>query len=305
MGHPGLAIAYPPGADVTVTYAATLEPSELLRATPAPTLKNTRPGDQLRVARVGRPRVRRPDRDRAGHPGVPAPDDGEDGGLCGARLHRVAVHLAGRDDQHGTAPAFGIDITDTIPAGWEYVPGTSQLTTPSAPAAAHADPVIIAGVAVWSDLGTLQPGQAAKHDVPAPADHRGPAERRRRRSRRSTAPARRVRTRRARPGNVDGPYDNGEVQAQTHIDKADLQVTKTHASPVVAGGNATWTLTVKNNGPDPAVGPFAITDTLPPGTGFVSASGHRLDAAPRPSPASSRARGRRRPARSRPGRRSR
>ena len=58
----------------------------------------------------------------------------------------------------GSAPAFGIDITDVLPAGWEYVPGTSQLTSPAGTNVPHADPVLAGSVAVWSDLGTLQPG---------------------------------------------------------------------------------------------------------------------------------------------------
>ena len=53
---------------------------------------------------------------------------------------------------------------------------------------------------------------------------------------------------------------------------ADLQVTKTdRPDPVTAGGTVTYTITVKNNGPDRAIG-VRVTDTLPAGVTLVSAS---------------------------------
>ena len=51
---------------------------------------------------------------------------------------------------------------------------------------------------------------------------------------------------------------------------ADLEVTKVDTpDPVTAGHNLTYTMTVTNNGPDLAVTP-SLSDTLPPGTTFVS-----------------------------------
>ena len=53
---------------------------------------------------------------------------------------------------------------------------------------------------------------------------------------------------------------------------ADLEITNVDApDPVVAGQNLTYTITVTNNGPDPA-GTVSLTDTLPAGTTFVSLS---------------------------------
>jgi mucin-19 len=55
---------------------------------------------------------------------------------------------------------------------------------------------------------------------------------------------------------------------------ADLAITKTAGAPIFTrGSNATYTLAVNNNGPHSATGPFTITDTLPTGLTFVSASG--------------------------------
>ena len=53
---------------------------------------------------------------------------------------------------------------------------------------------------------------------------------------------------------------------------ADLQVTKTDSpDPVTAGARLTYTIAVRNNGPDRATG-VRVTDTLPARTTFVSAT---------------------------------
>lgn len=54
------------------------------------------------------------------------------------------------------------------------------------------------------------------------------------------------------------------------IPTADLALTKSDApDPVFAGSNLTYTLTVTNNGPDPATG-VTLIDLLPPGVTFIS-----------------------------------
>src|SRR5262249_31276993 len=54
--------------------------------------------------------------------------------------------------------------------------------------------------------------------------------------------------------------------------QADVAVSQTASpSPVVTGSQLTYTLTVTNNGPQAAQG-VALTDPLPSGTSFVSAS---------------------------------
>lgn len=54
---------------------------------------------------------------------------------------------------------------------------------------------------------------------------------------------------------------------------SDLSITKTAAATAYAGDNVTYTLLVTNNGPDATSGVITVTDVLPAGTSFVSASG--------------------------------
>jgi len=54
---------------------------------------------------------------------------------------------------------------------------------------------------------------------------------------------------------------------------ADLQMTKTSSSGFQVGQNATYTLTVKNNGPQSASGTIVVTDNLPTGLSYVSGTG--------------------------------
>lgn len=54
---------------------------------------------------------------------------------------------------------------------------------------------------------------------------------------------------------------------------ADLQLTMTASTGMAAGGNATYTLTARNNGPYPATSAVTVVDTLPVGVTFTSATG--------------------------------
>ncbi|MDP9343650.1 MAG: hypothetical protein M3Q23_16475 [Actinomycetota bacterium] len=64
--------------------------------------------------------------------------------------------------------------------------------------------------------------------------------------------------------------NNSDSATPTLGSCADVSVTKTDTpDPVTAGANLTYTITVKNNGPNAATG-VSLTDTLPPDTTFVS-----------------------------------
>src|SRR5207244_4328347 len=68
---------------------------------------------------------------------------------------------------------------------------------------------------------------------------------------------------------------NNTASASTQVSAAaksvDLGVTKTGPATATTGGPITYTLTAKNNGPDAATG-ATVTDTLPSGVGFTSAT---------------------------------
>ncbi|HZK06144.1 MAG TPA: isopeptide-forming domain-containing fimbrial protein [Actinomycetaceae bacterium] len=79
------------------------------------------------------------------------------------------------------------------------------------------------------------------------------------------------------PRNKDGDYTGPGGNANAYIHSADLQLTKA-AGSLTAGQTGTgWTVTVKNNGPDTAVGPFTVFDTtgaLPEGVTITGVTGN-------------------------------
>ncbi|MFK7897922.1 MAG: hypothetical protein AB8G23_18965 [Myxococcota bacterium] len=64
-----------------------------------------------------------------------------------------------------------------------------------------------------------------------------------------------------------------EIFSTTNTPVADLVMSKTDGGAFGVGQNGTWTLSVSSNGPSTDPGPIVVTDTLPAGTSFVSASG--------------------------------
>ena len=73
------------------------------------------------------------------------------------------------------------------------------------------------------------------------------------------------------------PYNNRSTSTlvvQEDAKSADLSIRKTNNGPVAVGTQATFTLTVRNAGPDSATG-VVVTDALPDGLTFVSAAGNK------------------------------
>src|SRR5438477_1846948 len=67
--------------------------------------------------------------------------------------------------------------------------------------------------------------------------------------------------------------DNTATELTTVNTSANLALTKSDSpDPVLAGNNITYTLTVTNNGPSDATG-VSLSDAIPAGTTFVSATG--------------------------------
>ncbi|WP_183342386.1 DUF11 domain-containing protein [Conexibacter arvalis] len=74
------------------------------------------------------------------------------------------------------------------------------------------------------------------------------------------------------PGNVTGTGVNPPAESTVHFRGADLSVVKSAtSSPAIPGTNISYQLVVRNDGPDTAVN-ARVTDALPAGLTFVSAT---------------------------------
>lgn len=66
---------------------------------------------------------------------------------------------------------------------------------------------------------------------------------------------------------------NAEILVVPTLPISDLSIEMSRGAALQVGQNASYTLVVSNNGPYTEAGPITVTDTLPPGMTFVSASG--------------------------------
>jgi len=66
---------------------------------------------------------------------------------------------------------------------------------------------------------------------------------------------------------------SSEIISVTNTPVSDIEVTKTHNGNFHVGQNGSYTLAVKNNGPNDEPGNIVVTDTLPTGLSYVSAIG--------------------------------
>jgi large repetitive protein len=143
----------------------------------------------------------------------------------------------------GPSTATGVVLTDTLPPGVTFVSATGG--------GSHS-----AGVVTW-DVGTLTVGagaQALEVTVDVNATTSGPV----------------VNIAAARATSTDFNETNNRVTATTQVTSADLSVTKA-AGAAVPGTQLTYRLSIANAGPT-AASVVVVTDTLPAGVTFVSAS---------------------------------
>lgn len=177
--------------------------------------------------------------------------------------YRLVVTNEGPSDAVGP-----IDVTDTLPAQFSYVAGSTTIG-----GVAAANPTVTGQLLEWEVLptaGTL-PVASGSNTIVVEFQARVSAEH----------PEADGVVNRA---TVDGPHDedpsndtsSDEVDVVTEatmtIDKA---VTSPAAAPWYAGTDVTYTLTVTNNGP--SVAPAHVVDTLPDGLTMVSMSGTDWD----------------------------
>jgi uncharacterized repeat protein (TIGR01451 family) len=147
---------------------------------------------------------------------------------------------------NGPADATGVEVTDGLPAGLTFVSATPSGTT-----------TYTAATGLWS-IGALAVGANESLQIVATVTEPGLIT--------NTATV----TASDQPDPVDSNNTSGaSLNANA---SADLQVTKTvdDAAPLV-GANVAYTILAQNNGPDDATG-VEITDALPAGVVFVSAT---------------------------------
>jgi uncharacterized repeat protein (TIGR01451 family) len=152
---------------------------------------------------------------------------------------------------NGPSEATGVTLNDTWPTGF-----TRGATSPSC----------TSGTGNFTcSLGTLAPGASAtvtaNYTVPA-TTLAGPQ-------------TNTVNVSSNTPDNNAANNSASDTDTVTPVPttSADLSITKTDSpDPVNAGAPLTYTLTVNNSGPDSAIN-LTVTDTLPAGETFVSASG--------------------------------
>lgn len=186
----------------------------------------------------------------------------------------------------GDGIAETVTVTDTLPANWEYTATTSALVDgaavalePTVTGAGTApDPQVITWTIADLPAGaeavirfTSTPQQLALVDAGVTLADGTPVPHLNRVAIEATDA-------RGDSDNEDGPYAGDPDDAAAFIHSADLVVEKVAASSVVAGdGPQTgWTITVSNDGPDPAVGPITLEDVtgaLPEGFTVTSIAG--------------------------------
>jgi uncharacterized repeat protein (TIGR01451 family) len=154
---------------------------------------------------------------------------------------------------NGTYSVTGT-VTDTIPAGLTGATWTCAASAGSSCAAAS-------GSGNISTSATLEPGDTATYTVTATVTA----------SSGSIANTATV----APPAWLTDatPANNTATDTDTVVAAADLSITKTTASTFVVGSNAVYTLTAVNGGPQSAAGTITVSDVLPAGLTYVSATG--------------------------------
>ena len=186
--------------------------------------------------------------------------------------------------------AYQVKVADVLPPNWTYKTGTTVITLDGAeisttdPAVDSANPLAVK--LAWdtgSDLPVNKKIVITFQGIPQPAVATPPPGNP---GVGTTIPHVNTATTTWNPGNpADGwdPVTSDDVTARTVIASADLALTKTHVTDytpplqdddtVIPGTQFRWKVKVTNNGPDKAVGPYVVVDTLPIGNTYVSSQG--------------------------------
>lgn len=181
----------------------------------------------------------------------------------------------------GQDGAAGFVLRDPVPADTGYVPGSIRVTQPGGTATPRTDAAgddvaeydatndrVVARFGTGSNAtagGTIAPGGTytlvfdVVVDGPVPAVPGGTVVR-------NTATA-------SYSSQSLGTALTTVSTADVTVAAPDLAITKTHSGTFVQGGQATFTLGVSNVGPVASQGTVTVSDTLPAGLTFASATG--------------------------------
>ncbi len=169
----------------------------------------------------------------------------------------------------GPATAHDVDVVDVLPEHWTYDADSARVSVAGDPAA-PVEPSVAGSpqTLTWDDLGDLAPNESltivltATPGAGVVPDHVG-----------STVAHVNAATATAKDLETGGSVVTTDSDdAATRIDAADLTLDKEAVGTPVAGETTSWTITVGNDGPDTATGPFEVVDVLPTQvTGAVAA----------------------------------
>ena len=147
---------------------------------------------------------------------------------------------------NGPSVAQTVAVTDLLPAGLTFVsatPSTGNWTAPNWTIGTLANGVTVNLVIVATVNANTNPGTLITNTATVSSTTPDPV-----------------------------PANNIDEEPTTINTSADLSITKTDSpDPVIAGNDVTYTITVTNNGPSEAR-TVAVTDVLPAGLSFVSAT---------------------------------
>ncbi len=277
----GLEFAYPgplaAGASLTITYTVTLTPSasnhegdQVVNTVTVPSFYAVSGPDRAAdPGRAYRTYVGGTDTDtvtiRYPKPSIAkAPvSDGSD-----ARIGQPFTYSVTVSNATSAAALKGADITDTLPTGWTYVPGSATViaSTGTTPASVVlGDPAIVGQTLTWTNVADLAPlgNITFTYQVIPGASLATPA---------TTGTFAHVNSatvsgddNSGAAGNADGPY-SATTTAQAFIRQVDLELTKAIITPAPYGYGQTvqYAVTVTNKGPDAATG-VTVEELLPAG----------------------------------------
>jgi fimbrial isopeptide formation D2 family protein/uncharacterized repeat protein (TIGR01451 family) len=282
----GLAFSYPgplaPGATITITYTVELTPSAANHegdqvvntvtvpsfygvpasersANPARTYRTYSGGSDTDTVTLVYPK---PQLTKA------AVSDASD-----ARIGQPFTYSLTVTNAATVASLYNANITDVLPAGWTYVPGSATVTaatgtTPSS--ITIGDPSVSGQTLTWSSVATLAPlGTFTVQYQAVPGASLATVGTTGGYAHENSATVTGSDATGA-PANADGPY-TATATAKVYIRQSDLQLTKSilTAGPYSYGEVVQYSVVVTNTGVDAATG-VTVMDKLPAGLIFKS-----------------------------------